>query len=256
MIKKCVIPAAGIGTRLLPFTEDGPKELLLVDNKPLIQYSIDETISSGISKICIVNREEKVALKRFVDSIVLENTNIEMTFQNRPCGLGDAVLTSEDWVGMEDYFTVLLPDDIITGPVPCTRHLIEAYNKHKCSVIGLEHTEHVSRYGIIQGTKIDEDIYHLDDIVEKPNPSVAPSNIAVIGRYILTTEIFSCITRVKEKNPRNVELTDSIRVLLDREDVIGVMIPGKRYDCGDIKGYNRALEELGDNDLNKGELVE
>ena len=254
MIDKSVVPAAGIGTRLMPFTKNKPKELLLVNNKPLIQYSIEESLSSGLKKICVVNREEKVALKRYLESIELDDLIIDVAIQSEPYGLGDAVSVSEDWIGSET-FAVILPDDIVSGPVPCTERLTEVYNEYQCSVIGLESTVHVSKYGMIKGTKIDEDIYRLDYIVEKPPPALAPSDVAVIGRYILTPEIFSCIGKVKEKNSRNVELTDAIKVLLDREDVMGLMISGKRYDCGDIMGYRRALEELGHNDLRNGDLI-
>jgi len=243
MITKSVIPAAGEGSRLLPITNGTPKELLSIGGRPLIRFSIDESLNSGIDNIGIITRKEKISLNRYI--LEIEDVDLELHFfeQQHPRGLGHAVLQSEEWINNED-FTILLPDDIITHNEPCLMQLSRLYEKYGCSVIGVEYTENVQRYGIIKGIEIGANVFKVEQLVEKPDTSNAPSRLGIIGRYLLTPEIFPCISEVESRSPENVELTDAIQLLLNKEDVYAVKIQGMRFDCGNIEGYRRAVEEF------------
>ena len=265
MIRKAVIPAAGLGTRFLPVTKSMPKEMLPIIDKPIIQFAVEEAIISGIEDIIIITGRGKRAIEDYFDtSPELENhlvrnkkyellkevkdisslVDIHYIRQKEPRGLGDAVLMAEKHVG-DEPFAVLLGDDIIKGDVPCIKQLMDVYQKYESSsaVIAVEEVKEVSKYGIIKGTEIDLDksVYRIEDIIEKPSLEEAPSNIGTVGRYILTPEIFPCIKETPLGKGNEIQLTDAIKKLIEKEDVYAYAFRGKRYDAGDKLGYVKAI---------------
>ena len=273
MIRKAVIPAAGLGTRFLPATKSMPKEMLPIIDKPIIQFVVEEAIISGIEDIIIITGRGKRAIEDYFDaSPELENhlmrnekyellrevkdisslADIHYIRQKEPKGLGDAVLKAEKHVG-DEPFAVLLGDDIINGDTPCIKQLMDVYQKYESSVIAVEEVEEVSKYGIIKGNRIEESIYLLEDIIEKPKIEEAPSNIGTIGRYILTEGIFDCLKETKPGIGNEIQLTDAIRKLIEKEDVYGYAFKGKRYDAGDKLGYVKAIIDFA---LERGHLKE
>ena len=260
MIKKAVIPAAGLGTRFLPVTKSMPKEMLPIIDKPIIHFVVEEAVASGIEDILIITGRGKRALEDYFDtspeleSHLLKNgkdkllqevrdvssmVDIHYIRQKEPKGLGDAVLRAEKHVG-DEPFAVLLGDDIIMGEL-CIKQLIDVYEMHKCSVLAVEAVDDVSKYGIVKCSKIDELIYRVEDAVEKPNASDAPSKMGAIGRYVLTPAIFSCIKEVEPGFGGEIQLTDAIRMLIGAEGVCAYAFRGKRYDAGDKADYIRAI---------------
>ncbi|MCK4459826.1 MAG: UTP--glucose-1-phosphate uridylyltransferase GalU [Methanosarcinales archaeon] len=260
MIKKAVIPAAGLGTRFLPVTKSMPKEMLPIIDKPIIHFVVEEAVASGIGDILIITGRGKRAVEDYFDtspeleSHLLKNgkdkllqevqdissmVDIHYIRQKDPKGLGDAVLRAERHVG-DEPFAVLLGDDIIRGEL-CIKQLMDVYEVHKCSVLAVEVVDDVSKYGIVKGSKIDESIYRVDDIIEKPDARDAPSKMGAIGRYILTPAIFSCIREVEPGFGGEIQLTDAIRMLIDAEGVYAYAFRGKRYDAGDKADYIRAI---------------
>ena len=269
MIKKAVIPAAGLGTRFLPVTKSMPKEMLPIIDKPIIQFAIEEAIAVGIEDIIIITGRGKRAIEDYFDtSPELENhlvrnkkyellkevkdisslVDIHYIRQKEPKGLGDAVLMAEKHVG-DEPFAVLLGDDIINGDIPCIKQLMDVYQKYESSVIAVEEVKNkdVSKYGIIKikGKEIDLDksVYRIEDIIEKPSLEEAPSNIGTVGRYILTPEIFPCIKETPPGKGNEIQLTDAIRMLIEKKkkDVYAYKFRGKRYDAGDKLGYVKAI---------------
>ena len=263
MIRKAVIPAAGLGTRFLPVTKSMPKEMLPIIDKPIIQFVIEEAIASGIEDIIIITGRGKRAIEDYFDtspeleSHLFQNKKYELLRelkdisslvdihyirQKEPKGLGDAVLKAEKHIGNEP-FAVLLGDDIIRGEAPCIKQLMDVYQKYENSVIAVEEVEDVSKYGIIKGTEIEKTVYRIDDIIEKPSLEEAPSNIGTVGRYVLTPEIFSCIKETPLGKGNEIQLTDAIRILIKKEkkDVYACKFQGKRYDAGDKLGYVKAI---------------
>ena len=282
MIRKAVIPAAGLGTRFLPVTKSMPKEMLPIIDKPIIQFVIEEAIASGIEDIIIITGRGKRAIEDFFDtspeleSHLVQNKKYELLRevkdisslvdihyirQKEPRGLGDAVLKAEKHVG-DEPFAVLLGDDIIKGDVPCIKQLMDVYQKYEsCSaVIAVEEVKDVSKYGIIKikGKEIDLDksVYRIEDIIEKPSLEEAPSNIGTVGRYILTPEIFPCIKETLPGRGNEIQLTDAIRNLSfekkalpkknynEKKDVYSYKFKGKRYDAGDKLGYIKAIVDF------------
>ena len=271
MIRKAVIPAAGLGTRFLPVTKSMPKEMLPIIDKPIIQFAVEEAIASGIEDIIIITGRGKRAIEDYFDtspeleSHLFQNKKYELLRevkdisslvdihyirQKEPKGLGDAVLKAEKHVG-DEPFAVLLGDDIIKGDVPCIKQLMDVYQKYESSsaVIAVEEVKNknVSKYGIIKikGKEIDLDksVYRIEDIIEKPSLEEAPSNIGTVGRYILTPEIFPCIKETPLGKGNEIQLTDAIRILIKKEkkDVYAYKFKGKRYDAGDKQGYVKAI---------------
>jgi UTP--glucose-1-phosphate uridylyltransferase len=267
MIRKAVIPAAGLGTRFLPVTKSMPKEMLPIIDKPIIQFAVEEAIISGIEDIIIITGRGKRAIEDYFDtSPELENhlfqnkkyellrevkdvsslVDIHYIRQKEPKGLGDAVLKAEKHVG-DEPFAVLLGDDIIKGNTPCIKQLMDVYQKYESSsaVIAVEEVKDVSKYGIIKikGKEIDLDksVYCIEDIIEKPSLEEAPSNIGTIGRYILTPEIFPCIKKTPLGKGNEIQLTDAIKMLIEKENVYAYAFRGKRYDAGDKLGYVKAI---------------
>lgn len=265
-VKKAVIPAAGLGTRFLPATKSMPKEMLPIIDTPVFQYVVEEAIESGIEDIIIITGRGKRAIEDyFDDSPELEmhlaqkhNTDllklvrdisslvdIHYIRQKEPRGLGDAILRAEKHIGNEP-FAVLLGDDIIVNDKPCTAQLIENFDKYGRSTIAVEEVpyEKLSSYGIIKGKLFEDCLYALEDIVEKPAPEDAPSNIGAIGRYVFTPEIFDCIKEAGTGVGNEIQLTDGIRLLNESQTIYAYEFKGTRYDTGDKLGYVKAIVDF------------
>jgi UTP--glucose-1-phosphate uridylyltransferase len=266
-VKKAVIPAAGLGTRFLPVTKSMPKEMLPLIDTPAIHYVVKEAVESGIDDIIIITGRGKQAVEDYFDEspeleIHLQKNNKEKTLQlikdisslanihyirqKEPKGLPDAIAKAEKHVG-DGPFAVLLGDDIIASKKPCTQQLIDVFTNYKSSVIAVQEVPltKISRYGSVKATKIeaklDNDLYLVEDIVEKPKPEDAPSNIAAIGRYVFTPEIFDCIKRTIPGVNNELQIADSINILRQTQKVYASSFSGKRYDIGDKSGYIQAI---------------
>ena len=267
MIKKAVIPAAGLGTRFLPATKSMPKEMLPIIDKPIIQFVVEEAISSGIEDILIITGKGKQAIEDYFDaSPGLENfliqkrqyellkdirdisalADIHFIRQKEAKGLGDAILKAQRHVGSEP-FAVLLGDDIVKSTVPCIKQLSTIFQKYHKTIIAVEEVPQqiVNRYGIIQGRKIEDSVYLIEDIIEKPSIVDSPSNIAAVGRYVLTPEIFDCIKTTLPGKGNELQLTDSIKTLIHNDDAFAHTFAGTRYDAGDKLGYIKAIIDFG-----------
>jgi UTP--glucose-1-phosphate uridylyltransferase len=257
MIEKAVIPAAGLGTRFLPITKNSPKEMLPLVDKPAIQYVVEEAVASGIDDIIIITGRGKRAIEDHFDKAfelewVLKNKNdsealeeierisrladIHYIRQKEPLGLGHAVLCAKKHIG-DNAFAVLLGDDIVFSDVPCTKQLIEQYEKCKKSIIAVEHVspDRIESYGVVKfsdaGTG-DEHIHKVEDLVEKPKREEAPSDLGILGRYILTPEIFDCMEKTKPGVGNEIQLTDALRLLSEEEAIYAYEFYGRRYDLG------------------------
>ena len=248
---KAVIPAAGLGTRFLPATKAQPKEMLPVYDKPTIQYVIEESVNSGVDDIVIVTGKGKRSIEDHFDrsfelehhlktkgkedflkeiEYISELADIHFIRQKKQKGLGDAIYCAKKHVG-DDPFVVMLGDTITKDTVPCTKQLIDIYEKYGKSVIALEEVpdEKVERYGIIGGEEIEPNIYKIDKLVEKPPLRVAPSNLAIMGRYVLTPDIFDCIENVEPGYGGEIQLTDALSKL---DEIYGQVFKGQSYDIG------------------------
>ena len=266
MIRKAVIPVAGLGTRFLPATKAQPKEMLPIVDKPVIQYIVEEAVRAGIRQIIFVTGRHKRAIEDHFDrnleleraleekgkeellKIVREISELADFIyirQKEPLGLGHAILTAEPAVGNEP-FAVFLGDDIMVSEPPAIRQLIEVFNRYKCSVLGLEEVpqEEVSKYGIAGGKEIDRGVIKVEELVEKPSPEEAPGNLAIAGRYILTPEIFEMLKDTKPGKGGEIQLTDAIAKLMEREVVYGRIMEGKRYDTGSKLGFLEATVDF------------
>jgi UTP--glucose-1-phosphate uridylyltransferase len=270
-VRKAVLPAAGLGTRFLPATKAQPKEMLPVVDKPLIQYSVEECVGSGIENIIIVTGRGKNAiedhfdtspeLERFLESkgdqhradMVRHISNMvrfSYTRQKDPRGLGDAVLTARELVG-DEPFAVLLGDVILDGPEPGTRPLIELYEQTGLGAIAVEAVprERVHLYGIVDaqpapGTKWGERLLRIRDLVEKPSADKAPSNLAVTGRYVLPPEVFDYLENTSPGSGGEIQLTDALRQLAREKGLWALVYEGKSYDAGDKLGFLKATVEI------------
>lgn len=261
-IKKAVIPVAGLGTRFLPATKTVPKELLPIVDVPAIQYVVQEAVDSGISEVIFVTGRGKDGIEDHFDEVpeleqMLEERGQTETVQSlrriagmievvsvrqkRPLGLGHAVACARDLVGNEP-FAVLLSDDLIDGALPCIRQLLEIFEEKKESVIALRRVpdREVQRYGIVQGKQLNNRLYEVENMVEKPHPKEAPSRLAIIGRYILQPEIFSLLEKVTPGKGGEIQLTDGIAALARARKVYGYEFEGEHYDIGDKLGFVRA----------------
>jgi UTP--glucose-1-phosphate uridylyltransferase len=260
IIKKAVLPVAGFGTRFLPATKAIPKEMLPIINKPLIEYAVEEAVDAGIEEIIFVTSHTKIAIENHFDSnfeleerllssgkndfISLINPekfrNIRFTYvrQKSQRGLGDAIAHASHLVN-DHAFAVLLADDLIFSEVSCLQQLIDIHKNTKSSVIGINEVSKadVSNYGIISTS--DEEGYQIKikDIVEKPDISIAPSNLAVVGRYVLDSDIFEYLKRVEEDASSEIQLTDAIKLMLKDKDILGCKYEGVKFDCGSKKGF-------------------
>jgi len=265
-VRKAVIPAAGLGTRFLPATKAQPKEMLPIVDKPTIQYIVEEAVRAGIEDIIIISGRNKRAVEDHFDkSFELEDmlqkrgkdellklvedisnmVNIYYVRQKEPGGLGQAVHLAKTFIGNEP-FAVMLGDDIVVSEKPCIGQMIEEFNRCKSSVIGIQKVpiEDVSSYGIVGGEKAAENLYRINEMVEKPKPEDAPSNMAIMGRYIITPEIFGCIERTKPGKNNEIQLTDALALLLKEQPIHAYEYAGRRYDVGNKLGFLKATVEL------------
>ena len=267
-IRKAVFPVAGLGTRFLPATKAMPKEMLPVEDKPLIQYAVEEAVKSGITDLIFITGRHKRSIEDHFDympeleheleqkgkqelldivrGILPSNVNCIYIRQPAPLGLGHAVLCAEPVVGNEP-FAVLLADDLIDADVPVTQQLIDVAHAFGGSVLGTQIVEpaETKKYGIIAGKSLDDKVRHVEQIVEKPNPEDAPSNSAVVGRYILEPEIFEHLRHTQKGAGNEIQLTDGIASMLQSRKVFGCDYEGVRYDCGSKEGFFRANIALG-----------
>lgn len=266
-IKKAVIPAAGLGTRFLPVTKSMPKEMLPLIDTPAIHYVVKEAIDSGIDDILIITGRGKRSIEDYFDdspelemnlqqkndkhllSLVKDISslaNVHYIRQKEPKGLPDAISKAEKHIGNEP-FAVLLGDDLIVSKKPCTQQLIDAFTKYHASVIAVQEVplEKISRYGSVKATpvktELHNDLYLIEDIVEKPKPREAPSTMAAIGRYVFTPEIFDCIAQTTPGLNNELQIADSILLLRQTQQVYASSFQGKRYDIGDKLGYVEAI---------------
>lgn len=263
-IRKAIIPAAGLGTRFLPATKAQPKEMLPIVDKPAIQYIIEEAIASGIEEILIITGRNKRSIEDHFDrsvelelqlkeqgkyemlGLVEEISNITVHFirQKEAKGLGHAVLCAKQFVGNEP-FAVMLGDDIVDAEVPCLRQLMDVYRDYKASVLGVQEVSKakVSSYGIVNPKAIKQNVWQALDLIEKPSPEEAPSQLAVLGRYILEPEIFDLLEKTKPGRGGEIQLTDAICQLAAIQKVYAYNFSGRRYDIGDKQGYLEATVE-------------
>jgi len=268
-VRKAVFPAAGLGTRFLPATKAQPKEMLPLVDKPIIQYGVEEAVAAGCDQIIIVTGRGKSAIEDHFDvSYELEKMleergktdllkivrqisdliHIAYVRQKEALGLGHAVLTARELVG-DEPFAVLLADDVIDAEVPCLKQLMDVFDKTQCSVLATQVVEGpgISAYGVLEGKPVpgsNGKLYEVVSLVEKPRPEEAPSNLAVIGRYILTPTVFETLSDIKAGAGGELQLTDGLRQLLKKEKIYGYVFEGKRHDTGDKLGFLKATVEF------------
>lgn len=265
-IRKAIIPAAGLGTRFLPATKAQPKEMLPIVDKPTIQFIVEEAVESGIEDIIIVTGRSKRSIEDHFDkSIELELelekkgkndllqltkqisdlANIHYIRQKEPKGLGHAILTARNFIG-DEPFAVLLGDDIIVSEKPCLKQMIEVFNEYKTSILGVQKVpnEEVNKYGIINAKNIEERIYKVTDMIEKPNEKEAPTNIAILGRYIITSRVFDYLETQQAGAGGEIQLTDALKSLSHEEAIYAYDFIGKRYDVGNKMGFLQATVEF------------
>jgi UTP--glucose-1-phosphate uridylyltransferase len=270
-IRKAVLPVAGLGTRFLPATKAQPKEMLPLVDKPLVQYAVEEVSASGIPLVIFVTGRGKNAIENHFDvSLELEHElagrgkedlrrqlrsisgllQISYVRQQEPRGLGHAILTARGLVG-DEPFAVALSDDVIDSRVPCLRQMMAVFERYGTSVVAIQRVrrETVSSYGIIRGLPVDDEnwrgrLYRVEDMVEKPKPRKAPSNLAIIGRYILTPGIFAELAATRPGAGGEIQLTDALRSLLAKEPVYGYVFEGRRHDAGSKLGFLEATVEM------------
>jgi len=270
-VRKAVFPAAGLGTRFLPATKAQPKEMLPIVDKPLIQYGVEEAIHSGIQNIIIVTGRGKSSIEDHFDvsfelEHLLESKNkgemlamvraisdmIDISYvrQKEALGLGHAVLRAKELVGAEP-FSVVLSDDIISSEVPCIRQLLDVYDFYGASVLALMEVppDQISAYGVVDAEPVADNgrenrLFRIRNMVEKPKASDAPSNLAIIGRYILTPEIFQCIESIQPGSGGEIQLTDALKYMLRNRPIYGLKFEGTRYDAGDKLGFLKATVEF------------
>lgn len=265
-VRKAVIPAAGFGTRFLPATKAIPKEMLPIVDTPTIQYIVKEAVDSGIEDLLIVTgrgkeaimnhfdcsfeletileRENKTELLNIVKS-VSDMINVHFIRQKEQKGLGDAVYYAKEFAAGEPI-AVLLGDDIVASEKPCLKQLIEKYDELDSSILGVQTVNHsdVSKYGIVDGEFVSERTYKVNGLVEKPSPSKAPTDVAILGRYIITPSIFDCIEKTPKGAGGEIQLTDALLLLNEKEDIYAYDFKGKRYDVGNKLGFLQATVDF------------
>jgi UTP--glucose-1-phosphate uridylyltransferase len=268
-VRKAVFPAAGLGTRFLPATKAQPKEMLPLVDKPIIQYGVEEAVAAGCDQIIIVTGRGKSAIEDHFDvSYELEKMleergktdllkivrqisdliHIAYVRQKEALGLGHAVLTARELVG-DEPFAVLLADDVIDAELPCLKQLMNVFDQTQCSVLATQVVEGpgISAYGVLEGKPVpgsNGKLYEVLSLVEKPKPEEAPSNLAVIGRYILTPTVFDTLSDIKAGAGGELQLTDGLKALLKKEKIYGYVFDGKRHDTGDKLGFLKATVEF------------
>ena len=262
-IRKAVFPVAGLGTRFIPATKAMAKEMLPVVDKPIIQYAVEEAFQAGIEHIVFVTGRGKKALEDHFDrsfeiehslkkkgkndllkqiqELVPKTGTIIYTRQNQPLGLGHAIWCARDIVG-DEPFAVLLADDLIQTDKPVLSEMVKKFDRLRASMAAVMEVDkdQTDKYGIIDAQKIEEDIVRIDDMIEKPSPEEAPSNLAIIGRYILTPKIFEYLGKGQAGAGGEIQLTDAMKMLLKEQPIFGYKFKGKRFDCGDKVGFQMA----------------
>ena len=272
MIKKCLFPAAGYGTRFLPATKAVPKEMLPVITKPLLQYGVEEVLSAGITNMAIVTGRGKRAIEDHFDNAyelesqlngtskehylkeikeIIKKSTFTYVRQKQMLGLGHAILTGKPLIG-EEPFAVLLADDLcVNSGDTLMLQLTKLYEKYQCSIIAIEEVsiDQTDKYGIIAGNLITgtNDCYQVTDMVEKPSEKNTPSNLAIIGRYILTPDIFNILKKIKPDKNGEIQITDALNMQAKQGKVIAYKFQGKRFDCGSVKGYLEANNYFANN---------
>ncbi|WP_244834596.1 UTP--glucose-1-phosphate uridylyltransferase GalU [Clostridium sp. BJN0001] len=264
-VKKAIIPAAGLGTRFLPATKAQPKEMLPIVDKPTIQYIIEEAVASGIEEILVITgRNKKCIEDHFDKSIELEleleksgktemlnmvrkisdMVDIHYIRQKEPKGLGHAIYCAKTFVGNEP-FAVLLGDDVVHSKKPCLKQLIDCFDEYNTTILGVQHVNKndVSKYGIVEGIHIEGNVFKAKRLIEKPKIEEAPSNIAILGRYIIMPQIFDVLKNTKPGKNGEIQLTDALNTLIGREAMYAYSFEGRRYDVGDKMGFLQATVE-------------
>ncbi|MBB3130935.1 UTP--glucose-1-phosphate uridylyltransferase [Paenibacillus rhizosphaerae] len=278
-IRKAIIPAAGLGTRFLPATKAMPKEMLPIVDKPTIQYIIEEAVASGIEDIIIVTGKGKRSIEDHFDySFELEHNltekkkwgllnevrkssemaDIHYIRQKEPKGLGHAIWCARKFIG-DEPFAVLLGDDIVEADVPCLKQMIDIYEHYESSIVGVQPVEwdEVSRYGIVAAAKMTDRVYQANALIEKPKPVDSPSNLAIMGRYILTPGIFQLLEEQKEGVNGEIQLTDALARLGENEQILAYHFDGLRHDVGEKLGFIRTTIHYAlQNDELRNELLE
>lgn len=264
MIRKCLFPVAGYGTRFLPATKSMPKEMLPIVNKPLVQYGVEEATAAGLTNVTFVTGRGKRAIadhfdisyelehqisgtnkEKYLDGIryLIDNVNFSFTRQNNMLGLGHAILTGEPLIG-DEAFGVVLADDLCFGEDDdgVMAQMVKLYNQFRCTIVAIEEVpeDEVHKYGVIKGESMMEGLYRVTDMVEKPAKEDAPSNLAIIGRYILTPDIFDKIRNTPPGRNGEVQITDAILQQAQEGCVLAYKFKGKRFDCGSVKGFVEA----------------
>jgi len=265
MISKCLFPAAGFGTRFLPATKAVPKEMLPIINKPILQYGVEEALSAGITNIAIITGRGKRSIEDHFDNAIelesqlketskehyikdiqsiIEKATFTYVRQKKMLGLGHAILTGEPLIGNNPFAVILADDLCINSDDSVLAQMIKVFNKYKCSVVAIEEvpTEDTNKYGIISGDLINgsNDTFRVTDMIEKPDPKNAPSNMAIVGRYILTPDIFKILKTIKPDKSGEIQITDALLNQAKQGNVIAYKFKGQRFDCGSIKGYVKA----------------
>jgi UTP--glucose-1-phosphate uridylyltransferase len=270
MIKKCLFPVAGYGTRFLPATKSMPKEMLPVVNKPLVQYGVEEAIQAGMNQMAMVTGRGKRAItdhfdisyelehqiagstkENYLASIreVIDQASFTMTRQREMKGLGHAILTGETLIGNEPFGVVLSDDLCINDGDGVLAQMVKLYKQFRCSIIAIQEVpkDQTEKYGIIAGEALKEGLYRVDDMVEKPKPEDAPSNMAIIGRYILTPDIFDILRETPPGKGGEIQLTDALLTQAQNGCVMAYAFKGRRFDCGSVDGFVEATNYVYEN---------
>lgn len=274
-VRKAVFPAAGLGTRFLPATKASPKEMLPLVDKPLIQYGVEEVVNSGISNVIIITGRGKAAMEDHFDisyeleqllgskkktellklaHSISELADISYVRQKEALGLGHAVHRAKELVGHEP-FAVVLSDDIIASKTPCVKQLVDVHSEYGASVLALMEVpnDQISAYGCVDATPVagSNTLFTINNMVEKPKAADAPSNLAIIGRYVLTPDIFECVESIEPGSGGELQLTDAMKLMLRKRPIYGLKFEGTRYDAGDKFGFLKATVEFA---LNRQDL--
>lgn len=268
MITKVIIPVAGLGTRFLPATKAQPKEMLPIIDKPVIQYLVEEAVRSGITDVIFITGRGKRAIEDHFDfspeleSALLLNDKKDVfkevrsistlarfsyVRQNSPQGDGDAVLCAEHLIGRDEPVGVLFGDDIVDSKVPCLLQMEEVFAKYGDVVLALDTVPHseVKHYGVVKASRISKNVFKIKDIVEKPDPGKAPSDLIIVGKYIITPSVFKELRKLKKKSRgREIRLADALKSMVKRRPVYGLQFEGKRYDCGNKMGFLKATVDF------------
>ncbi len=275
MIRKCLFPAAGYGTRFLPATKAMPKEMLPIVNKPLIQYGVEEAIDAGLYQIGFISGRGKRAIEDHFDISyelehqisgtpkeallsqireIISSCTFSYTRQVEMQGLGHAILTGENLIGDEPFAVLLADDYCANGQDGVLKQMVNLFDQHQCTIVAIEEVpaSRTESYGIVSGREIEDRLYEVDEMVEKPKPEDAPSNMAIIGRYILTPDIFDVLRNTKTGRAGEIQITDAIATQAKIGKVLAYKFHGKRFDCGSIEGFVEATNFVYENYYTKG----